>query len=44
VPRPGPIYTFFRASHPSLGDRVDFANRYRPWETGRPMRYARFFH
>jgi STE24 endopeptidase len=44
VPRPGPIYTFFRASHPSLGDRVDFANQYRPWETGRPMRYARFFH
>jgi Zn-dependent protease with chaperone function len=30
-PRPGWFYTFFRASHPSLGDRIDFANTYRPW-------------
>jgi Zn-dependent protease with chaperone function len=43
VPRPGPLYTFFRASHPSLGDRVDFANQYRPWETGRPLRYNGYF-
>jgi Zn-dependent protease with chaperone function len=43
VPRPGPIYTLLRASHPSLGDRVDFANRYRPWATGEPLRYGRLF-
>lgn len=30
-PRPGRFYTFFRASHPSLGARIDFANTYRPW-------------
>ncbi|WP_250847208.1 M48 family metallopeptidase [Aquisphaera insulae] len=30
-PRPGPIYTIFRGSHPSLGDRIDFANSYHPW-------------
>ncbi len=30
VPRPGPIYKFFRASHPPIGERVDFINRYRP--------------
>ncbi|QEH32290.1 hypothetical protein OJF2_07590 [Aquisphaera giovannonii] len=30
-PRPGPIYTFFRASHPSIGDRIDFSNAYHPW-------------
>jgi Zn-dependent protease with chaperone function len=43
VPRPGRLYTLFRASHPSLGERVDFMNRYRPWERGLPGRYqARF--
>ena len=40
VPRPGPVYMFWRGSHPSLGDRVDFANRYRPWET-KERRYDR---
>jgi Zn-dependent protease with chaperone function len=35
VPRPGPLYKLWRGSHPALGERVDFANRYRPWEAGR---------
>jgi STE24 endopeptidase len=43
VPRPGPIFTLWRGSHPSLGDRVDFANRYRPWDKGEPLRYGRRF-
>ena len=30
-PRPGPIYKFFRSSHPSIGERIDFCNSYRPW-------------
>jgi STE24 endopeptidase len=42
-PRPGPIFTFWRGSHPSLGDRVDFANSYRPWAEGKQLRYARHF-
>ncbi len=29
-PRPGPIYKFFRSSHPSIGERIDFCNSYRP--------------
>ncbi|MBL6852681.1 MAG: M48 family metalloprotease [Alphaproteobacteria bacterium] len=33
------FYTF-RATHPSLGDRIRFANTYRPWETGQPLVYA----
>ncbi len=41
VPRPGPLYMFWRGSHPALGDRVDFANRYRPWETKERLRYDR---
>ncbi|HEY0038972.1 MAG TPA: M48 family metallopeptidase [Longimicrobium sp.] len=43
VPYPGTLYRIFRASHPALGDRIDFANRYRPWETGEPQRYVDLF-
>ena len=43
VPYPGTLYRIFRASHPALGERIDFANRYRPWETGEPQRYAERF-
>jgi Zn-dependent protease with chaperone function len=43
VPRPGRFYTLWRGSHPALGDRVDFANRYRPWETNEQLRYDRLF-
>jgi Zn-dependent protease with chaperone function len=32
IPRPGVLFMLWRGSHPSLGDRVDFANRYRPWD------------
>jgi Zn-dependent protease with chaperone function len=32
-PRPGADYIFFRASHPSIGDRIDFCNSYHPWVT-----------
>jgi Zn-dependent protease with chaperone function len=44
VPRPGLLYVLWRGSHPALGDRVDFANSYRPWEAGHPLRYGRLFH
>jgi STE24 endopeptidase len=43
VPRPGPLYMLWRGSHPALGDRVDFANRYRPWETKERLRYDHLF-
>jgi Zn-dependent protease with chaperone function len=39
-PRPGPLYKLWRSSHPPLGERIDFCNTYRPWETGEPQRYA----
>ena len=42
-PRPGPIYMLWRGSHPSLGERIEFANTYRPWEEGKPLRYGRCF-
>ncbi len=43
VPYPSPLYTFFRESHPSLGRRIEFANEYRPWETGAPLKYGEKF-
>ena len=43
VPRPGPLYVWWRGSHPSLGDRIDFANAYRPWQRGEPLRYGERF-
>src|SRR4029079_11947250 len=30
VPRPGVFHKIFRASHPPIGERVDFINRYQP--------------
>jgi hypothetical protein len=35
------LYTLLRASHPSLAERIEFANAYRPWEQGEPLRYGR---
>jgi Zn-dependent protease with chaperone function len=39
-PRPGILFKLWRATHPPLGERIDFCNEYRPWETGGEMRYA----
>ncbi len=43
VPRPGAIFTLLRATHPSIGDRIDFFNSYKPWESGAPSKYQRYF-
>lgn len=42
-PRPGAIVKFLRASHPPIGERVDFCNSYKPWETGEPLKYDNLF-
>ena len=43
VPRPGLLFMLWRGSHPALGERVDFANQYRPWEQGEQLRYREHF-
>jgi Zn-dependent protease with chaperone function len=43
VPRPGRLFTLFRGTHPSNGDRIDFFNSYRPWDHGEPSRYKKYF-
>jgi STE24 endopeptidase len=40
VPRPAPLYRLWRAAHPSLAERITFANEYRPWGAGTPLRYG----
>lgn len=42
-PRPGIVFRIWRATHPALADRIEFANSYRPWETGEPLKYGRYF-
>jgi Zn-dependent protease with chaperone function len=43
VPRTGLLYLLWRGSHPDLADRIEFANRYRPWSLGSPLRYGDHF-
>jgi Zn-dependent protease with chaperone function len=42
-PRPDGWYVLWRSSHPPIGDRIDFCNTYRPWETNGPSRYDALF-
>jgi Zn-dependent protease with chaperone function len=39
-PRPGPLFKVWRATHPSLAERIEFCNAYRPWRRGEPLRHA----
>ncbi|HEY8459113.1 MAG TPA: M48 family metallopeptidase [Blastocatellia bacterium] len=43
VPRPHTLIKLWRASHPPLGERIDFCNEYRPWERGEALRYGNLF-
>jgi Zn-dependent protease with chaperone function len=43
VPRRGLFYKLWRASHPLLGERIDFCNGYHPWTEGAPGRYEHLF-
>ena len=42
-PRPGWLYKLWRASHPTLAERIEFCNDYRPWEHGEPLKYGELF-
>jgi STE24 endopeptidase len=43
VPRPHWLVRLWRASHPTLGERIDYCNDYRPWERGQPLVYGPLF-
>ncbi len=40
IPYPGWLERNFRLDHPSLGDRITFANAYHPWDEGKPLVYG----
>lgn len=40
VPYPNWLYRTWRATHPGIGERIEFANRYRPWSQGEPGRFG----
>jgi len=39
----GPLYKQFRATHPSIGDRITYFNEYKPWCIGAPLKYGKYF-
>jgi len=43
VPRPHILVKLWRASHPTLGERIDFCNEYRPWRKGETLQYDKLF-
>jgi STE24 endopeptidase len=42
-PRPSAPVQWFRASHPSIAERIDFCNSYHPWLEGGEGRYSSYF-
>ncbi len=34
------VASLFRATHPSIATRIEFANSYKPWERGMPPVYG----
>lgn len=42
-PNPGWFYVTWRMSHPPLAQRIEFCNSYKPWETGQPLKYDKYF-
>jgi Zn-dependent protease with chaperone function len=42
-PRPGWFVRLWRGSHPSLAERIEFSNSYRPWEKGETLKYGELF-
>jgi Zn-dependent protease with chaperone function len=42
-PNPAWLIKVFEYSHPTLAERIEFANTYRPWEHGEPLVYGSHF-
>ena len=43
VPRLAFLVKLWWGTHPSLGDRIDFANSYHPWTKGEAGKYDHLF-
>lgn len=42
MPEPGLVYMLWNYDHPTYKSRVDFANQYKPWETGQQLKYQKY--
>jgi STE24 endopeptidase len=42
-PRPNALLQLLRGDHPTLAERIEFANRYRPADRGEPLEYGELF-
>ena len=42
-PFPGKFYMLFRTGHPSIGERIKFFNKYKPWCKSEPQKYEKYF-
>jgi Zn-dependent protease with chaperone function len=42
-PRPGTLYKIWRMSHPLLGDRIEYANEYKPWLKKEKLEFEEYF-
>ena len=42
-PRPNALLHVLRDNHPTLAERVEFCNTYKPWEKGEKLRYGEYF-
>jgi len=42
LPRPPFIFQLWLGSHPTIAERIEFCNDYRPWETGQPSKYENY--
>ncbi|WP_123053669.1 M48 family metallopeptidase [Clostridium sp. JN-1] len=42
LPSPGVVYKLWNYDHPTFEERVKFANDYKPWEYGEPLKYEKY--
>ncbi|HEX6746595.1 MAG TPA: M48 family metallopeptidase [Longimicrobium sp.] len=40
TPYHGTLHKLFRDDHPPVGERIEFANSYKPWAQGKPLKYG----
>lgn len=42
LPSPGIVYKLWNYDHPTLQERLDFANTYSPWKEGKTLKYEKY--
>lgn len=42
LPTTGIVYKLWNYNHPTFKERVEFANKYKPWEENKPLKYSKY--